>query len=71
MIFFGLFAVFIIILVLTGVFASALYGILVAILYQYATTGSLPPQVDASLVKQAFVEKKGKKTDDTFRPGTI
>ena len=69
--FFGLMAVFIIFLVLTGVFASALHGILVAILYQYATTGSVPPQVDESLVKQAFVEKKGKKTDDTSRPGTI
>jgi len=67
----GLFVVLIILLVLTGVFASALHGILVAILYQYATTGTVPPQADANLVKQAFVEGKGKKADEPFRPGTI
>ncbi|MBN1432619.1 MAG: hypothetical protein JW931_07570 [Methanomicrobiaceae archaeon] len=54
---------FLIILVATGVLASTLHGILVALLYNYARTGEIPGMVDRDLIENAFVEsKKEKKT---------
>jgi hypothetical protein len=40
------------------VFFSALDGIYVASLYQYATQGQVPPGLDRALLDQAFVEKR-------------
>jgi len=57
--------------VATGVLASTLHGILVALLYNYAKTGEIPDMIDHDLIENAFLESKKGKTPAYSGGGNI
>jgi hypothetical protein len=66
MLFIAALALFIVLVVVLGIIASALQGIFTVALYTYAKTGQVPPVYDRGLVEQAFAPAQ-----QQFRPGNI
>jgi hypothetical protein len=60
-------ALFILLVAVVSVVSSAMQGIFVTALYQYAKTGTVPPSFDRGLIESAFVPKGGQ----GFQPGNI
>lgn len=60
-VFAGMLVVTVILFAITGVVASAIHGILVAVLYRYAQTGELPSHMDRESIEGAFVEQRQRK----------
>ena len=59
MVFFAALFLFIILVIVLGVVASAMQGIYLTALYQYAKTGTVPSAFDRDLIANAFVAKQG------------
>ena len=59
-------ALFIVLVVVLGIIASAMQGIFTVALYTYAKTGQVPSVYDRGLVEQAFAPAQ-----QQFRPGNI
>jgi hypothetical protein len=60
-------ALFILLVAVVSVVSSAMQGIFVTALYQYAKTGTVPPSFDRGLIEGAFAPKGGL----GFQPGNI
>ena len=59
-IFFAACALFIVIVAILGILASAMHGIFVVVLYRYAKTGQVPATFNRELIEKAFTPKSQK-----------